>query len=127
MIQAIGVDIVEIRRIRRAVQRWGDRFLNKILTPHEYDYCLHPRLKVHSIAARFAAKEALFKSLPPELQPIVGWHDLEVVNDASGKPRFRGLGRMSRLFTDHNVQLSISHSLDSAVAVVVFEEKGENL
>jgi holo-[acyl-carrier protein] synthase len=124
MIQAIGVDIVEIRRIKRAVQRWGDRFLNKILTPHEYKYCLFPRLKVHSIAARFAAKEALFKSLPPELQPVVGWHDLEIVNDASGKPHFRGLGRMSRLFADHNVQLSLSHSLDSAVAVVIFEDKG---
>lgn len=126
MIQAIGVDIVEIRRIKRAVQRWGDRFLNKILTPHEYEYCLNPRLKVHSIAARFAAKEALFKSLPPELQPIVGWHDLEVVNDDSGKPRFRGLGQMSRLFADYNVQLSISHSLDSAVAMVIFETRGEN-
>jgi holo-[acyl-carrier protein] synthase len=126
MIQAIGVDIVEIRRIKRAVQRWGDRFLNKILTPHEYDYCLFPRLKVHSVAARFAAKEALFKSLPSEIQPMIGWCDMEVVNDAAGKPRFRGVGRWSHLFTDYNVHLSISHSLDSAIAIVAFEDKGEN-
>ena len=123
MIRSVGIDIVEIGRIRSAVQRWGDRFLKKILTPHEYDYCLHPRLKVHSVAARFAAKEAFFKALPAEMQAIVGWQDVQVVNDVCGKPDLKGQGELTRLFAESNVQISLSHSQGSAVAIVVIERE----
>lgn len=124
MTQGIGIDLVEIDRIRQTVQRWGEKFLRKVLTAPEIDYCCRPRLKVHSIAARFAAKEALFKSLPEALQQQIGWRDVQVMNDASGKPFIQPVGPKSALFTGFRLHLSMSHGRDTAAAVVVCESCG---
>ncbi len=125
MIVGIGVDIVEIERIERAVHRRGDRFLDKILTEPEKTYCTRPRLKAQSVAARFAAKEALFKSLPAELQPAVRWSDVQVINDETGKPALWLLGEAARALSGFSIHLTISHERRSAVAVVILEQQGD--
>jgi len=125
MIHSIGVDIIEITRIKRAAQRWGDHFLKKILTPSEYDYCVNPSLLIHSVAARFAAKEAFYKSLPESFQKKgVGWQDVQVYNDEIGKPHFSFSDSLNILEKNYRIHLSVSHSSFSAVAVVIFETWG---
>jgi len=78
MILGIGTDIVEIERIQRAMDKWGDHFLSRILTQKEIAYCLNKTHAAESVAARFAAKEAFYKSLPEEWQPYTGWQDVEI-------------------------------------------------
>jgi holo-[acyl-carrier protein] synthase len=125
MIQSIGIDIVDIDRIAAVIQRWGDRFLRKILTPVEYDYCVAKAGRNASVAARFAAKEALYKALPPELQPTAGWLDIEVMNDSSGRPHIQCLKKLQKHAEGYIIHVSISHSKASAVAMVVLEKKGD--
>ena len=126
MIHSIGVDIVDIARIEKVIHRWGDAFLKKILTPLEYEYCHSKAGVAASVAARFAVKEAIYKALPTEIQPGIGWLDVQVVNELSGKPHVQFLGRLEKLLLGFSVQVSISHSRNSAVAMVLLEkERGE--
>ncbi|MBN1464680.1 holo-ACP synthase [candidate division KSB1 bacterium] len=124
MIQSIGIDIVDIERMTQMIHRWGDKFLCKILTPREYAYCHDKFGQAASVAARFAAKEALYKALPADLQAGTGWLDVEVVNDASGRPRLNCFGKIAQLQERFVVHVSISHSKVSAVAMVLLEQKG---
>ncbi len=123
MIQAIGVDIVDIDRIEKVIRRWGDVFLKKILTPLEYDYCRTKAGRAASVAARFAVKEAVYKALPPSIQAQAGWLDVQVVNELSGRPRLQFLGPLARLEDEFTVHVSISHSKSSAVAMIVLEKE----
>ncbi len=123
MIQAIGVDIVDIDRIEKAIHRWGDVFLKKILTPLEYDYCRSKAGRTASVAARFAVKEAVYKALPPAIQTGAGWMDVQVVNELSGRPQLQFLGKLARLEEDFIIHVSISHSKSSAMAMIVLEKK----
>lgn len=123
MIQSIGIDIVDIDRMTRVINRWGEKFLKKILTPVEYTYCVNKAGQSASVAARFAVKEALYKALPPDIQPGTGWLDVEVMNDESGRPHVTGLGVLKNLNEEYNVHVSISHSKQSAVAMIVLEKK----
>jgi len=118
MALSVGVDIAEIERISRAVERWGDRFLQRIYTEREIAYC---RGRIAELAARFAAKEAVSKALGTGLVGI-SWREMEVLADRRGKPcvvlhgraRARaeclGLGEWA---------VSLTHSDDNAVAMVV--------
>ncbi len=117
MIHSVGVDIVEVARIREAVQRWGERFLKRVFTDEEVRYCLRRRNPYPCLAARFALKEAFIKALRPEVP--VGFRQIEVKNDSRGAPyvELRGL-----CLDDRRVHLSISHENEFAVAVVVIEE-----
>jgi len=127
MIHSVGVDIVDITRIEKVIHRWGDAFLKKILTPLEHEYCRSKAGLAASVAARFAVKEAVYKALPTEIQPGIGWLDVQVVNELSGKPHLQFLGELEKLLHGFNVHVSISHSRNSAVAMVVIEkEKREN-
>lgn len=127
MTHSIGVDIVDIVRIEKVIHRWGDAFLKKILTPLEYQYCHSKAGLAASVAVRFAVKEAVYKALPSENQAGIGWLDVQVVNELSGKPHVQFLGRFEKLLLGFNVHVSISHSRNSAVAMVVLEkEKREN-
>ena len=115
-----GVDLVEIIRIEKAVVRLGDRFLNRVFTEQER---LYARGRSPQLAARFAAKEAVAKILGTGLwREGVSWHQIEVVNDATGKPRLHLSGEAARRaaelgFTDWSI--SISHSRGDAIAFVV--------
>ena len=113
-----GVDIIEIERIQRAFERWGDRFLRRIYTEDEATYC---RGRSPNLAVRFAAKEAAMKALGTGLRGV-GWKDIEVVRNQAGAPSLllhgRALLRAESLGVEE-LALSLSHSRNYAVAFVV--------
>lgn len=115
---ASGVDIIEISRVRRVLERYGQRFLDRVFTPREIAYCAG---RAANLAARFAAKEATMKALGTGVRGV-GWKDIEVVRQESGAPTVelhgRGKGRAQRLGVVH-IALSLSHSREYAVAFVV--------
>lgn len=114
----VGIDIIEISRIARALTRFGDRFLARIYTPAEIAYC---RGRVSELAARFAAKEAISKALGTGLVGI-SWTEMEILADPLGKPLVKLHGRaLSRAETIGlgTWAVSLSHSDDHAVAMVV--------
>jgi len=112
------VDIVEIGRIERAIQRWGKRFLERVYTPAELALC---RGRAPELAARFAAKEAISKALGTGLRGIA-WREMEVLSDERGKPlvHLHGRARARAEFLGlSDFAISLSHSRDYALAFVV--------
>lgn len=107
----IGIDIIEIQRINDAISKFGDKFLNKIFTENEINYCKAKAKPAQHFAARFAAKEAIIKSLGKEIS--LSFTDIEIINEFSGKPNAIIKGK-SLVF-----EISISHSHNYAVACVV--------
>ena len=115
-----GVDIIEIPRVRQVLERYGERFLERVYTSGEIAYC---RGRPPNLAARFAAKEATMKALGTGVRGV-GWKDIEVVRQESGAPSIRLHGRAERRGERLGVQeisLSLSHSEDYAVAFVVIQ------
>src|ERR1700740_3657829 len=86
MILGIGIDIIEVARIEASYERFGERFLNRILHPNEISYCLSHRVPGPFLAARFAAKEAISKAFGTGIGAQLGWHDVEVARKESGEP-----------------------------------------
>jgi holo-[acyl-carrier protein] synthase len=126
MIVGMGTDLVEIGRIRRSIELYGDRFLNRVYTPLEQAYCAKRGVSAaESFAARFAAKEAAMKALATGMWRGVNWKEFEVTNEASGRPvlRFHGQAQVhaERLRTKR-IWISLSHAIDHALAVVVLED-----
>jgi holo-[acyl-carrier protein] synthase len=124
MVIGLGTDLIEIARIAHSVDRYGDRLLHRIYTPAEIAYCLSKRSSAESLAARFAAKEAAAKALGTGISRGVAWLDLEVARQRSGKPAMRLSGRAAEIANTLGVariSLSLTHSKDSALAVVIME------
>lgn len=121
MIQGIGIDQVSKNRIEQAANRWGERFLQRVLTDRERALCLDKGDAVGSIAVRFAAKEAAFKALGTGWGEGVGWKDVEVLNSRNGSPEMVFHGKAARLAVNTRIHCSLSHSKNEAVAVVVLE------
>ena len=116
--KAIGVDIVELDRIGRSIERFGERFLRRIYTERELAYC---RGRVSSLAARWAAKEAVAKALGTGIG-AVGWQDIEVLNNERQRPIVILHGPAAELAAQLNItalEISLSHARDYAVAFVV--------
>ena len=122
MILGIGIDVVDIERFSRSVDRWGDRFISRILTSNEIDYCHKKAFPNQSMAVRFAAKEAVFKCLSEAFQQKMRWHDIEVFTERTGRPQIHFLGDYEILHRDHRVMVSLSHMGDTAIAVVIIEK-----
>jgi holo-[acyl-carrier protein] synthase len=124
MIIGSGIDMIEIRRIQRSVDRFGARFLNRVYTAAEQAYCLRKRHAAESLAARFAAKEAGAKALGTGISYGVNWLEIEVVREPSGRPtlKFHGRARQiaERLGCSH-AALSLTHTAELASASVVLE------
>ncbi len=125
VILGVGTDLIEIERVRRSVERFGDRFLERVFTPFEIAYC---RTKVHgaaeSFAARFAAKEAGAKALGTGISRGVRWTEIEVRNERGGKPGIVWSGRALERAQAMGVvatQLSLTHSREMAMAIVLVE------
>lgn len=117
MIKGIGVDIVEIDRVEKAVKSLGKRFLNRIYAAHEIAYCRSgKRLKFPELAARFAAKEAYLKALGVGMRGI-DLRSIEVVNNKLGKPELRYKGKVLK-----KAHITLSHGRDYAVAMVCLEK-----
>jgi holo-[acyl-carrier protein] synthase len=113
-----GIDIIEIERIEEAVARWGERFLKRIYTGRELEIC---RGHVPSLAARFAAKEAVMKALGTGAKGV-GWKEIEILPDSKGKPLVYLRGRAQRQASELNLDglaISLSHSRKYALASVV--------
>jgi holo-[acyl-carrier protein] synthase len=123
MIQGIGVDIVDKRRMDHAVRRWGDRFTGRILTHEEQRACAVKADRIGCIAARFAAKEALLKAMGTGLISGMSWKDMEVVSSPEGKPDLKATGGIALRLNGCEVHLSLSHEKDHAIAFVVLERK----
>lgn len=125
MIVGSGIDLVEIDRIQRSLDRFGARFLNRVYTRGEQAYCLKKRNAAESLAARFAAKEAGAKALGTGMSYGVTWVEIEVVREPSGRPTLHFHGRaaqMAEKINAHRAALSLSHTANVAVASVVLED-----
>ena len=125
MIVGSGIDLTEIGRIQKSMDRYGERFLARIYTASERAYCLRKRHAAESFAARFAAKEAGAKALGTGINYGVNWLEIEVVREPSGRPTLQFHGRAAefaaRLGAVH-AALSITHTNDLAMASVVLED-----
>lgn len=125
MIVGSGIDLVEVERIQHSMNRYGSRFLDRVYTGAEQNYCLRKRKSAESLAARFAAKEAAAKALGTGISYGVSWLEIEVVRGPAGKPGLRFQGRAAqvaaRLGAAH-ASLSISHTASLAMASVVLED-----
>jgi holo-[acyl-carrier protein] synthase len=124
MITGIGIDIVQNDRIRQSIERFGDRFLHRIYTEGEIEYCkktAHP--EIH-FAARFAAKEGALKALGTGLSGGIKWRDVEVVRLPSGKPELHMHGQAAAVAASagaHRFHVSLSHDQLVSCAVVILE------
>ena len=118
---SIGVDICAIKRMNEIEEKYKKRFLQKIFTPEEIDYCEQKYNKHSSYAARFAAKEALLKAIGTGLRKGYNWKDIEIDNDDLGKPFFKFYGQIEQFISQRHVHLSISHSENDAIAFVIIE------
>ena len=122
MVVGIGIDLVEIARIRRALDRWQERFLRRVFTPGELDYCLRRRDPAEHLAARFAAKEATLKALGTGLSLGVRWREMEVRRARGERPSLVLTGRVRALGASRGVRalhLSLTHDGDYAMAQVL--------
>jgi holo-[acyl-carrier protein] synthase len=122
MIRSVGVDLVEVDRVQKAVERWGDRFLRRVYTGAEIEYCFQKGEKYRSLAARFAAKEAVMKALGTGWRRGVRWVDIEVVRRPGSAPEIALHGQSRALGRDGRFLVSLSHTQTHAIAVVVVEE-----
>jgi len=123
MIQAIGVDVVDTQRLEKIVARWQDKFIERILTPAEVEYCRTKANFIHSIAARFAAKEAMIKCLSDNDQIGFHWHEMEIRNDPSGRPQVLLYGQLAERLRQSTIFVSMTHSVQSAIAMIVLEKR----
>lgn len=117
-----GVDVVELPRIRAAIERHGQRFLRKVYTPAEVAYCQSKKDCWASFAARWAAKEATFKAYGHGWQDLWWLNQIEVVKEPSGKPGIRLLERAAAAHAKRGVsriELSLTHGREIAIANVL--------
>lgn len=122
VIIGIGTDIVDNKRLYNILERVGERFLSRVYTPREIELCTNSKgLKVQSLAARFAGKEAVAKALGTGIGPV-GWKEIEIVADASGAPTVKLTGKaleQARRQGICQMKISLSHTEEYSVAFVL--------
>jgi holo-[acyl-carrier protein] synthase len=124
MILGTGIDIIEVERIKNSWEKFGDRFLERILLPGEIKYCLSHKNPAPHLAARFAAKEAISKAFGTGIGQHLGWQDMEICRKDSGEPfaRLQGAGlRMMQIRGASVLHLTISHTVQHATAMAILE------
>lgn len=117
--RGVGTDIIEIERIQGVLERSRESFLEKILTPAEIEYCMSYKDYALPVAGRFAAKEAVAKALGCGFGELLSFHDMEILNDAFGKPIVHLSREASERFHAPTIHLSISHCKSHAVAFAI--------
>ena len=124
MIVGTGIDLAEVGRIQRSIERFGERFLARVYTLAERAYVDRKKNRFERYAARFAAKEAAMKAIGTGWKQGVTWRDIEVTNLPSGKPTLRFSGKAAE-FAERlgvrSVALSLSHTEELAIAEVILE------
>lgn len=114
-----GVDLIEVPRVQRAIERHGDRFLKRIFSPEEIAYCQRKKHPWPSWSVRFAAKEALFKAvLPGTLRHLI-WREIAVTRHRSGQPTLTFSGQTAESLQGWRFSLALSHLRDLAIAQVI--------
>lgn len=124
MILGVGIDIIEVSRIENSYERFGKRFLDRILRPDEIRYCLSHKAPGPFLAARFAAKEAISKAFGTGIGAQLSWQDMEVARKTSGEPfvilHEKGKDLLSARGASA-LRISLSHTQNHATAVAILE------
>lgn len=124
MILGTGTDLIDIRRIERALARFGHRFARRVLVDDEYQrFCAHMK-PAHYLAKRFAAKEAFSKAMGTGINFPVNWHNVSVANERSGRPYLKFSETLATLLDQRGIRrahLSLSDEVEMACAFVVLE------
>lgn len=124
MILGIGIDLIEVGRIEASCEKFGERFIKRILLPGEIEYCLTHKRPGPFLAARFAAKEAISKAFGTGIGAQLGWHDMEIRRRESGEPYVVLHDKGEELLKTrkaHHVLISLSHTEAHATAVAILE------
>jgi holo-[acyl-carrier protein] synthase len=124
MIYGIGIDVVRVGRIERVIERWSERFLKRVYTSREIDFCRRRVHPVSCLAMRFAAKEAFSKALGTGMRQGIYWRQIEIFHDERGKPELKLNGHALKLMLQSNISrphVSLTDEGDYAAAVVVLE------
>lgn len=125
MLVGTGIDVVEVERLARSIERYGSRFIERVFTPDEITYCQRKRNSAESFAARFAAKEAGAKALGTGIQHGITWTEMEVRRLPGKRPTLHFSGRAQEIAKRLGVQrvsLSLTHSRTTAIATVHLED-----
>ena len=124
MIVGTGIDLIEVPRIARSIERFGERFLSRVFTPDEIRYCNSKANRAERFAARFAAKEAAMKAIGTGLRRGVTWQHVQVGHAAGGRPTILFTGEAAKFAAAlgcKQASLSLSHTADHAIAQVILE------
>lgn len=124
MVIGVGIDIIEVARIQGSFERFGQRFLDRILLPDEIAYCLSYKAPGPFLAARFAAKEAISKAFGTGIGAKLGWQDMQVARRPSGEPFVILHGGGLKLFEERGARsllISLSHTQNYATAIAILE------
>jgi|TARA_B100000959_G_scaffold273700_1_gene324546 holo-[acyl-carrier protein] synthase len=125
MIFGTGIDIIEIDRIKRSLQKYSDRFEQRVFTQKEIDYCHSQADPAKHLAARFSVKEAVLKCFGTGMTGGILWKDIEVDKQESGQPVLKLYGKGKQLFDQLNlksIHISITHDKNYAVAHAIAEK-----
>lgn len=127
LIAGIGVDIVEISRIKQAAKKWSTKFLKRIFTDRELEYSHDKSIPYQHLAARFAAKEAVLKAIGDSTIHRIEWVNVEILNDEHGRPLVNLSGKAKKIKQEKNISdiiISMSHTRTYAVANAVIIKNG---
>lgn len=122
MIFGIGNDIISVERIRGAIERHQQHFLDRVFSPREQKYCLSHRDPQIRFAGRFAGKEAVAKALGTGFSDGISWLDIEILNNPNGKPYVSLSPRINSKFSNPQIQISISHCDEYANSVAIWSD-----
>ena len=124
MILGVGIDIIEVARIASAYEKFGERFVNRVLHADEIAYCLSHKNPGPFLAVRFAAKEAISKAFGTGIGASLGWQDMEICKKKSGEPFVVLHGKGKKLFKSRRAKrllVSLSHTANYAAATAILE------
>jgi holo-[acyl-carrier protein] synthase len=133
MIFGIGIDLVDIQRLETVLKKWGDRFVKRVFTDQESEFCFKRAYPASPFALRFAAKEAFSKAVGEGMRRGIRWRDIEVFHHPGGRPGLRLQGRCSEICRENRItrfHLSLSDEGRYGMALVVLEgdnETGQSL
>ena len=117
-----GTDIIEVNRVKEAIEKQGEPFIKRVYTDEEIKYCESRRMcKYESYAARFAAKEAVYKAISPSRDEEGVFTEVEVLNEENGRPYVVVHGELKKVLGDKKIEISLSHEKKFAMAMAVIE------
>jgi holo-[acyl-carrier protein] synthase len=120
MVVGIGIDLIEINRVAESIERTGERFLEKLFTPGEIAFCSTKVSPAQHYAARFSAKEAIYKSAPAECQQYLTWQNIEIVTLPNGAPVVRLIGEGEKVTAlGYTIKISLTHNRGSAACAAI--------